>query len=125
MDKNAINWFEIPVTDYQRAKKFYEAVFDYQMPEMILEKDILGMLPYDQEANGVGGAIIKGDDYTPSDKGIRIYFPAIEDMQILLERVTSAGGKVLLNKTLISEGIGYYSKFMDTEGNLLSFHSEK
>ncbi|MGB5370046.1 MAG: VOC family protein, partial [Flavobacteriaceae bacterium] len=27
MDHNMVGWFEIPVTDMQRAKKFYEKVF--------------------------------------------------------------------------------------------------
>lgn len=30
---NALNWFEIPVEDFNRAKKFYEAIFNFQMPE--------------------------------------------------------------------------------------------
>ena len=28
---NALNWFEIPVSDFERSKKFYETIFDYQM----------------------------------------------------------------------------------------------
>lgn len=29
--KNAINWFEIPVKDFNRAKRFYEAVLQIEM----------------------------------------------------------------------------------------------
>ena len=36
--KNAINWFEIPVSNYERAKKFYSEILgvtitDFHMPE--------------------------------------------------------------------------------------------
>ena len=32
--KNAINWFEIPVTDFTRAKKFYETIMGGEIMEM-------------------------------------------------------------------------------------------
>ncbi|MEP6513059.1 MAG: VOC family protein [Parafilimonas sp.] len=28
---NSLNWFEIPATDIQRAKKFYETIFGFSM----------------------------------------------------------------------------------------------
>ena len=31
---NSINWFEIPVTDFDRAKKFYETIYDAEIMEM-------------------------------------------------------------------------------------------
>ena len=39
---NALNWFEIPVSDFERGKKFYETIFDYQMPENIMGKVQMG-----------------------------------------------------------------------------------
>ena len=40
---NALNWFEIPVTDVTRAKKFYETVFEIEMQqyEMMVEEMIM------------------------------------------------------------------------------------
>ena len=29
--ENALNWFEIPVLDINRAMKFYETIFDIKM----------------------------------------------------------------------------------------------
>ena len=29
--KNKVAWFEIPASDFQKAKKFYEAVFDWKI----------------------------------------------------------------------------------------------
>jgi predicted enzyme related to lactoylglutathione lyase len=28
---NPVNWFEIPVTDINRAKKFYEKIFGFEL----------------------------------------------------------------------------------------------
>jgi predicted enzyme related to lactoylglutathione lyase len=33
--ENALNWFEIAVTDFSRAKKFYETVFDMEMIQKV------------------------------------------------------------------------------------------
>lgn len=33
-DKNMAVWFEIPVQDIQRAKKFYETIFDIELSGM-------------------------------------------------------------------------------------------
>jgi len=30
--ENSLNWFEISVSDIHRAKKFYETLFDIEMP---------------------------------------------------------------------------------------------
>jgi len=61
MTKNAINWIEIPVSDFERAKKFYSAIFDFEMPEMQMGPQLMGFLLYDQPGGGIGGAIVKGE----------------------------------------------------------------
>ena len=69
---NSINWFEIPVTDFDRAKKFYETIYDAEIMEMPFPIGRYGMLPCDME-NGVGGGIAQGPGYEPSTKGALIY----------------------------------------------------
>ncbi len=49
---NAINWFEIPVTDFARAKKFYETLFDAEIMEMPFPGGKYGMLPADMQNYG-------------------------------------------------------------------------
>ncbi len=123
MNTHAINWFEIPVTDFKRAKKFYSAIFDYEMPEMEMGPVTMGMLLYDQNAGGVGGAICYGDGYEPSDKGPKIYLNGGSDLNHVLNRVEGAGGSIALPKMLINEEIGYFASFIDTEGNQIFLHS--
>ncbi len=121
---NAITWFEIPVADFDRAKKFYSAIFDYQMPDIKLGPVHMGFLLYEQQPHRVGGAICSGPGYTPSQQGTLPYLNGGSDLNIVLDRVEKAGGKVVTPKTPVNEQ-GYFAKFIDTEGNLIALHSRK
>ena len=120
---NAINWFEIPVTDFDRAKKFYETIFDYQIPDSMVGANRLGFFLYDFKSGKIGGAICHGDGYTPSQEGSLVYLNGDPDLQIILSRVENAGGKILQPKTRITAEVGYVAIFTDTEGNRVALHS--
>ena len=122
---NSITWFEIPVTDFDRAKKFYSAIYDYQMPETMVGSVRMGFFLYEQKEHRVGGAICFGTGYTPSQQGTIPYLNGGADLDIVLKRVEPAGGKVLLPKTSIGESLGYVARLIDTEGNLVALHSRK
>jgi predicted enzyme related to lactoylglutathione lyase len=122
MLQNAINWFEIPVTDFERAKKFQSAIYDFDMPEYPMGPFRMGILLYDQQKQGIGGAIMKGDGYVPSKQGSRVYLNGGSDLNVVLQRVEKAGGKIVMQKTLISKELGYFAIFEDTEGNHISIH---
>ncbi|MEJ2194382.1 MAG: VOC family protein [Ignavibacteriaceae bacterium] len=121
--KNAVNWFEIPANDIDRAVKFYSTVLntEFQQQEMMGTK----MAFFTNDTDGVGGSICSGEGYTPSAKGAKIYLNAGEDLSEPLSRVEAAGGKVVLPKTKITDEIGYMATFIDSEGNSVSFHSPK
>ena len=122
---NALNWFEIPVNDFDRARKFYETIFDYQMPESTMGKIRMGFFLYDMPAGKVGGAICFGEVYKPSQEGCLIYLNCQPDLQIMLNRVKDAGGSILTEKKLISpdQNIGYWASIIDSEGNKVALHS--
>ncbi len=120
---NAINWFEIPVADFARAKKFYTAIYEYEMEEMDMQGTKMGMLPYKPGEGGIGGAICYGEGYEPTSKGAKVYLNGGQDLGGVLERVEGAGGQVILPKTKITDEIGYFAIFADTEGNQISLHS--
>ena len=119
--KNALNWFEVPVKNFDKAKTFYEAVLGADM----LVKEAMGMksafFPADLQ-EGIGGCIIQGPGYEPSKSGSLIYLNAGSDIDELLAKVQSAGGKVLRPKTAIGSN-GFLAHFEDTEGNRLGFHA--
>ena len=123
LQKNAINWFEIPVADFDRAKKFYSTIYEFDMPEMNMDGVRMGFFLYDQQSMGVGGAIVHGDGLGPSAGGPKVYLNGGDDLDNVLNRVQAAGGKVVLPKTEITPEFGYYATFEDTEGNEVSLHS--
>ncbi len=122
---NAINWFEIPVDDFDRAKMFYSRIFDYEMPEMMMGPNRMGFFVFEEGPSQVGGAIVKGENFVPSREGTMVYLGAGDDLSVVLMRVDDAGGKVLMEKTQITPEIGYYATFLDTEGNKVALHSPK
>ena len=121
---NALNWFEIPVSDFDRAKKFYETIFSYQMPENIIGSARMGFFLYDMPAGKVGGAIVHNPDfYSPSDNGSLIYLNCQPDLQIVLDKVTAAGGSVLMAKKPVAPDLGFWALIKDSEGNRIALHS--
>jgi len=126
MNTHAINWFEIPVNDFDRAKKFYETIFDFQMPETEMGLARMGFLLYDFQNGGRGGAIVYNPSFfTPSSNGTLVYLNCEPDLQPILEKVNAAGGKIILEKSEISPALGYMAHIMDTEGNRVALHSMK
>jgi len=122
---NAITWFEVPVTDFERAKKFYSTIYDYQMPDTMVGPVRMGFFLYEQQVGRVGGAICFGVGYSPSQLGALIYLNGGSDLNVVLQRVEKAGGKVVIPKTFIAPEHGYFARFIDTEGNLIALHSRK
>ena len=123
---HAINWFEIPVINFERAKKFYETIFDYQMPENQMGPARMGFLLYDFQNGGRGGAIVHNPEfYTPSKNGTLVYLNCDPDLSVVLGKVKAAEGKILQEKTSIGQNLGYWAVIEDTEGNRVALHSMK
>lgn len=122
---NAISWFEIPTTDIDRAQKFYEAVFEIKMQALDFGNTKMRMFPLDDPMKGVGGTLIESGGYhKPSaTDGPLIYLNGNPDVQIFLDRIEKAGGKILVPKTVISDEYGDMAVFLDSEGNRIALHN--
>lgn len=116
---SAVNWFDIPVTDMNRARAFYSTLLG---GELTLAEDAQGTMAVLPFEDGVGGALMQGDDYTPSRQGSIIYLNGGDDLSVILGRVEAAGGKVLTDKMSIGDN-GFIAFFLDTEGNRVGLHS--
>lgn len=83
------------------------------------------MLPIEDPASGVGGAVChRPGFYKPSEsEGPLIYLNANPDVQHILNRVEDAGGKIIVPKTEISKEYGFMAVIKDTEGNRIGLHS--
>lgn len=118
---NALNWFEIPTVDINRARKFYEALFEVTMFEMEIEGQKMLIFPTPQDKSS--GALLQDENIKPSADGAIIYLNANPEIQPVIDRIEANGGKVLIPKTLISKEIGYFCHFLDTEGNRVALHA--
>ena len=119
--KSYISMFEIPAKDISRAIAFYQALLDIKIEHMEVEGMQMGILPY--EGQMVTGVIIQADGYQPSADGVTMYLNAGEDLQIVLDRVEKNGGQVILPKTAHADESGYFSIFLDSEGNKMALNS--
>ncbi|MEX0966011.1 MAG: VOC family protein [Bacteroidia bacterium] len=126
-DKNVVGWFEIPVTDMERAVNFYQTVFDIELERHSFGDQDMAWFPFIETGMGAAGSLVHHKDhYSPSQQGVLIYFTALSgDVANELKRVRAAGGKVLRAKTQISEDVGYMGLFLDTEGNRIAVHSRQ
>jgi len=122
--KNAISWFEIPATDLNRAQQFYETIFGTSLTALDLPNIKMRMFPLENMMD-VGGAIVdSGGFHKPSaTDGPLIYLNANPDLQIVLDKVEAAGGKIMVPKTMISPEYGFMAVIIDTEGNRIGLHA--
>jgi predicted enzyme related to lactoylglutathione lyase len=121
---NAINWFEIPVKNLERAKSFYETILDAEMMPMEAMGMKTAFFPADMANGKIGGCITEGPGYEPSNTGTVVYLNGGEDLAVPLSKVEAAGGKIIMPKTGIGPN-GFMAHFEDTEGNKVAFHSMK
>jgi len=125
---NAVNWFEIPVTDAARAQRFYETVLDVQMERRYMEEtqEELVFFPFTPgvvraTSGKVSGALVKNDRVQPSANGTMVYLNASPSLADAVARVTAAGGKVLVAPMKIQAGL--IAVINDTEGNRVGLHA--
>lgn len=118
---NPVNWFEIPVNDLQRAKEFYEYVFDVTLSVQDLGALKMAWFPMVQGASGAAGTLVKAESYVPSYAGTMVYF-TVADIDAALKRVSEKGGKILRSKMSIGQH-GFVGHFEDCEGNRVALHS--
>jgi uncharacterized protein len=126
--RNPVGWFEIYVTDMDRARAFYESVLNIQMQPLPNPDGMDGgfemlMFPSDMENNapGCGGTLCRMDGFTPGAGGTLIYF-SCEDCAVQASRVAAAGGQVFREKFSIAP-YGFIALILDTEGNMIGLHS--
>ena len=118
---NYIAFVEFPVTDFERARKFYEAILQITIEEMEMPGARMGFFPNDGQ--NVSGAIVHGEEASPAEAGVLVYLNGGDDLNTILQRVQAAGGTVIMDKSQIGPEMGHYALFRDTEGNRVGLYS--
>jgi predicted enzyme related to lactoylglutathione lyase len=121
---HAVNWFEIPCIDLDRGKRFYETVLGAPLMDMLAPGMKMAAFPADWQKGEISGALVVAEGYEPRADGAVIYLNGGPDLQVALDKVGPAGGKVVLPKTAIPmDGGGYFALFVDSEGNRVGLTS--
>jgi uncharacterized protein len=123
---SAITWFQLPATDIERARTFYETICGFSLEKLDSPPEMqMWGFPADWRSGEIGGAIVAGEGAVPSATGTAVFLNANPDLQVALDRVEGAGGKVLMPKTAIGmEDAGHFAMISDTEGNTVGLHSQ-
>lgn len=123
MKSNPVGWFEIYVQDLDRAKKFYESVFQGKLERLNSPGMDMWAFPMGTGASGASGALV-GMPGVPSGGNSTLVYFSCEDCAVEEGRVAKSGGGIHKNKFSIGQ-YGFISLAIDTEGNMFGLHSMK
>jgi hypothetical protein len=115
---HAINWFEIPSHDFDRAVRFYETLLG-----VTLHREVFFGVPnaiFPGAPSEVRGAVVFDERQRPAAGGAVLYLHT-PDLETTLPRTEAAGGRVVLGKTNLGP-IGFIAMIEDTEGNKIGLH---
>lgn len=131
MDKNMnpVVHFEMPAEDRKRMAQFYTKAFGWQTqmlgPDM---GDYVVVTTTDSDDSGPkkrgainGGFYPKKEDWPAQYPSVVI---SVDDIEVAMDKVSEAGGKVL-GEPMEIPGVGRYVSFSDTEGNRVSMLQPK
>jgi len=120
--QHAINWFEIPTANFERAVTFYETLLATTLRREDCSGMTLAVFPYQPE-QGIGGALIAMPEYTPSNQGSILYLNAGDSLSATLARIEGTEGNVTLAPVALPEGMGFFAHILDSEGNKIGLHA--
>lgn len=119
---NPVGWFEIYVQDMERAKAFYQAVFDIELSKLEGPPELeMWAFPMQDNSYGATGALVKMEGCGSGDNSVLIYF-VCADCAVQAEKAAASGGKIHKEKMSIGQH-GYIALVVDTEGTMIGLHS--
>ncbi|QOJ22592.1 MAG: VOC family protein [Gammaproteobacteria bacterium] len=124
MQHNPVGWFEIYVQDMDRAKRFYETVFQVTLERLDNPSGMnieLWSFPMKKDQMGITGALVKMDDGPAGGNAVLVYFMCA-DCSTEAARAASAGRQIVRAKMSIGP-YGFIALVRDTEGNMIGLHS--
>jgi len=125
MSADTLCWTDIPVTNLDRASKFYSAVLGKEVRRLSEGRMEYGLLPH-KEQNASGCLVVRGDsggvDNRPSANGPLIYLSVEGRLDEAVETARKNGGKVLRARQKIGEH-GFRAVIIDSEGNRIALHA--
>jgi uncharacterized protein len=115
-------WFELPVSDLNRAKAFYESVFatklstDDRFPE-------LAIFPRLHETASTGALAMVPDFDGASTEGTVVYLNCDGQLDAVLRRAQAAGANLVQEVAQLPGNMGWIALFRDLDGNRVGLHA--
>ena len=123
MKMNPVVHFEMPTDDPKRVAKFYTDVFGWENKLMGPEMNdyVLATTTESDEKGPKKLGAINGGFFpkSKSESKCPSVVIQVDDIKEHMEKVKTAGGKIL-GKPVEIPGVGWYVSFVDTEGNTVS-----
>lgn len=120
---NPVCWFDVHVSNLEKAKAFYETVLDVKLTDLPIEWGKQATFPFEEGGSNTTGALVETEEVKANGNNTVIYFYS-EDCTTEEAKVEEAGGKLIRPKTSIGE-FGFISLFSDLDGNTIGLHSKK
>ncbi len=117
---NAAVWFEIPVTDLNKAKAFYSKVLMTEFIDQEGGANPTANFAYAGGENGVSGHLYPGKPAVHGT-GPTIHLPVPDSLEESLARVKDAGGEVI--SPIIDIPAGRFAYCLDPDGNSIGIFS--
>ena len=114
---HAVQWFEIPALDLDRAFRFYHTVLAGHVRKGTFGGGelVLFDVPF-ATGEAVGGSIVVRPDLVPTAQGGVLYLNAFGRLSEAVGRVADAGGQVLAAEINLGK-FGFAAVILDSEGN--------
>jgi uncharacterized protein len=113
-------YFEIPVTDMDRAIAFYEELLTVKLERQTVDGYEMALFPFAEGTAGATGALAKGDVYKPSKDGAIVYFH-VDDIKAVVAKAEAMGRPILYPIKNIGDA-GLVAEIEDSEGNRLALN---
>lgn len=119
---NPIGWFEIYIQEMDRAKAFYQTVFDLELTPLESPPGLeMWAFPMQSDGYGASGALVRMPGFSSGDNSVIVYF-SCADCAVQAAKAVKAGGKIHKNKMSIGQ-YGFIALVVDTEGTMIGLHS--
>jgi uncharacterized protein len=118
---NNMVWFELPVSDLERAKAFYEAIF---VTELQTHQNFPGIAMFPKaDDSTLTGALAHDPDAKPSTEGAIVYLNCDGQLDAVLSRAQKAGAQLLQEVAQLPGNMGWVAQFRDLDGNRVGLHA--
>jgi hypothetical protein len=111
--KDAVVWFEIPVSDLEKAKSFYGAVLQSELEDQDMGPNMTSIFK-PADGSGVSGHLYVGKPGVRG-QGNTIHLASPAPLEDALERVKVAGGEVVSG--IVGIPSGRFAYCLDPDGN--------